>query len=332
MVSFVANTFDRGLIGMCRKAETVGIDCPGPFVIDQSILGARCGPVVEGSPRSSAPASYAAPLIGASVRRWDGIHWRRTGHQRGTTCGTNIGLPGCPEGIRGHSAETEDAGRSAGAHRLAAFQTSYAGSIPVARSYGLTSGNGVHPRQGRVDAVAVRARSVPDGVGRAFSDEVVGDGLSQGVSVVVDVLGCVDGQPGLLLALVEHPEVLLAAVNPEASDGLAVVVVEQHAEVGLGVAGGDAIDADLAADGRAHDLPPVRAGPVQPAASTSTGPTTPRQSASPGGARGQRSATAARAGQAVRPLHLCDQVPRPAEARRIASCHEAADLGRSDDN
>jgi hypothetical protein len=57
-----------------------------------------------------------------------------TGRQRGTTCGTNMGSRKWSEGIRGHSAETVDAGRSAGSPRPAAFQTSYAGSIPVARS------------------------------------------------------------------------------------------------------------------------------------------------------------------------------------------------------
>jgi hypothetical protein len=85
-----------------------------------------------------ARASHAAPRDGRS--RLCGTlsaglaPWVSDGPRRGTTSGTNTGLRGCLEGIGGCSAETVDAGRRAGAPRPAAFQTSYAGSIPVARS------------------------------------------------------------------------------------------------------------------------------------------------------------------------------------------------------
>ena len=53
MVSFVADTFYRGLIEMFRKAETVGIDCP-------STARGRSSLISQYSARAVARSSKAA--------------------------------------------------------------------------------------------------------------------------------------------------------------------------------------------------------------------------------------------------------------------------------
>ena len=53
--------------------------------------------------------------------------------------------------------------------------------------------------------------------------------------VLVDFFQRADGHPGLFFVVVEYSDVLLGAVEVQACDRLAVVVVQQYGEVGLGI-------------------------------------------------------------------------------------------------
>ena len=74
------------------------------------------------------------------------------------------------------------------------------------------------------------------------------------VRVIVDVLDLLDGQTSFGLVFVEQPDRLCFVVKMQAADGLAVVVVDQNAKVGLCVAIEDAVPVDFGCCDGADDL------------------------------------------------------------------------------
>ena len=99
-----------------KSSSTVGAEDAG--------LGPDC--VVTMPPQTGLPGrpdGSRGSVLRALNRPWPG-----------TRCGTNMGCQMQFEGTRGCTWELVVAGRRVGESQLAAFQTSYAGSVPVARS------------------------------------------------------------------------------------------------------------------------------------------------------------------------------------------------------
>lgn len=70
----------------------------------------------------------------------------------------------------------------------------------------------------------------------------------------VDLVELLDRVARFNLVLVQQPQVLLLPVEVKASNGLSVVVIEQHGEIALGIAMGYPLRLYLAASDRLDDL------------------------------------------------------------------------------